>query len=201
MLDFDITTIIISCVILIISLFYIKRRKKVENIYLMFYSIFFIYLIGVLKYTIFPIPLDPFMREVMSKEKTFLNGINLIPFHFKSINYLLHKQVILNIILSIPFGFGISYITKISKKKLVKFSILFGVIIEAIQLLISLLLGYTYRYIDINDVILNFIGVIIGYFIFKLFSIVFIKLIQKFDLELNPISKYVYTVAEDAVEG
>lgn len=197
MLDFDILSITIGIVILTISLIYMKYKMKFENEYLLFYSIFFIYLLGVLKYTIFPIPLDPFMAEVMSKETTFLDGINIIPFNFKSVNYLMHRQVFLNIILSMPFGFGISYITKITKNKLLILSGLFGITIEGIQLLISLILGFTYRYIDINDVILNFIGVLIGYYIFKIFSMIFIRIIKKNKIELNSILKYIYRIAEE----
>ncbi|MBS4539383.1 VanZ family protein [Clostridium sp. D2Q-11] len=200
MVDFDKLTMTISLVILFLSLIYIKKKKRVTNVYLIFFSIFFIYLIGVLKYTIFPIPLDPFMREVMSRETTFLNGVNLIPFNFKSMEYLLHNQILLNIILSIPFGFGISYITKISKKKLLSYGIFFGVIIELTQLIISLILGYTYRYIDINDVILNFVGVIIGYFIFKAFAMIFIKIVEKFNIKLDSILEYIYNISKYSIE-
>lgn len=192
MLDFDILTVIISLTILIISLFFIKYKRKVPNVYLVYFSIFFVYLIGVLKYTIFPIPLDPFMKEVMLKETTFLDGINLIPFMSPPS----FKQTILNMVLSMPFGFGISYITRISKKKLILLGVSFGIIIELLQLMISLLIGFTYRSIDINDVIVNFIGVIMGYLIFRLFSTAIIKYVDKFNLELDPISNYAYIVAK-----
>lgn len=199
MIDFDILTIIIGIVILIILLVYLKIRIKVENVYLVFYSIFYLYLMGVLKYTIFPIPLDPYMAEVMSENTTFLNGINLIPFIFKATEYLIHKQVLLNIVLSIPFGFGISYITKVSKSKLIVLGLLFGVAIEGLQLIISLTIGYTYRYIDINDIVFNFIGTLIGYCIFRFFSIVLIKVVKKFSIELNFILEYIYKIGEEAI--
>jgi glycopeptide antibiotics resistance protein len=44
----------------------------------------------------------------------------------------------------------------------------FGLIIEAVQLIIGLLLGYPYRVTDINDVIANALGVWLGFALFGL---------------------------------
>lgn len=38
-----------------------------------------------------------------------------------------------------------------------------GVVIEAVQGLLNLLLGYTYRTVDINDIIFNFTGALLGW--------------------------------------
>lgn len=195
MLDFDIITVILSGVILLLILIILKYKYQRNTIYLLFFTIFYIYLVNVLKYTIFPIPLDPFMAKVMSEGRNFTDGINLLPFNFPSIEYFLHKQVPLNVILSIPFGFGISYILKMSKKKLVVSSILFGLIIELAQLVISLFLSFTYRYIDINDVILNGLGIYIGYFLFRVFSCLYVYWVKKYNIKLNPLLKFLYTVS------
>ena len=40
--------------------------------------------------------------------------------------------------------------------------------VEFLQYLISLLIGYTYRSSDIDDVILNIVGAVIGFSMFKL---------------------------------
>ncbi|WP_068725550.1 VanZ family protein [Tepidibacillus decaturensis] len=165
----------------------------------MFLSIFYIYLLYVLKYTIFPISISGSMVEIFREELAFSTGINIIPFNFDSINYLLSKQVFYNILLSIPFGFGISYIISINRKKLIFFGIMFGIIIEGLQLLISLFLGFPYRSIDVNDLILNFIGTIIGYKIFKIYSFLFIMSVKKFDIKLNTLLEYIHKVSEKAV--
>lgn len=190
--------ILISFIIFIFSIFYMKKQKNANNVYLVFFSIFFIYLVGVVKYTFFPIPIDGHMRQIMIEETNFLEGINLIPFKFKDWSYLLHRQIFLNILLSMPFGFGVSYVIKISRKKIFLQAILFGVIIELIQLILSVLIGFTYRYIDINDVILNFIGVIIGYFLFKVFSFIFILFAKKINVDENPILKYIHNISKQS---
>jgi len=42
-------------------------------------------------------------------------------------------------------------------------ALLFPLAIELSQLAISLLLGYSYRFTEVDDVILNFIGVLLGF--------------------------------------
>ncbi|WP_432408171.1 VanZ family protein [Wukongibacter sp. M2B1] len=196
MIDFDIVTIIIGILILAVLCSYIKFATKKANIYLFFFSIFYIYLIYVLKYTIFPIPLD--MAEVFKDNSVFTDGINVIPLKNISFQSLLEKQVLYNILLSVPFGFGIAFITKITKKKLLLVSVLFGIIVESLQLLVSLYLEYTYRIIDINDIIFNFMGVIVGYCIFKFFSILLIKFVDKNNFKLDAFSSYIYNISKES---
>ncbi|WP_081943448.1 hypothetical protein [Caloranaerobacter azorensis] len=114
MIDFDISIIIIGLVLLSILYIYFKFVMKKENVFLLFFSIFYFYLLISIKYTLFPIPIT--MAKVVRNETAFLSGVNLIPFNYKSVNYLLSKQVIYNILLSVPFGFGIPYITKLNRK-------------------------------------------------------------------------------------
>ncbi|SHH34089.1 VanZ like family protein [Caloranaerobacter azorensis DSM 13643] len=147
MIDFDISIIIIGLVLLSILYIYFKFVMKKENVFLLFFSIFYFYLLISIKYTLFPIPIT--MAKVVRNETAFLSGVNLIPFNYKSVNYLLSKQVIYNILLSVPFGFGIPYITKLNRKKLVILAISFGTIIESLQLIISLFLK--------SDTILSYI--------------------------------------------
>lgn len=191
------STIIIGIILLIILCVFLRKIKNKDYIYLFFLSIFYIYLLFVLKYTIFPVPLNSHMLEIMRKNSAFLSGINVIPFKISSIKYFISIQVIENIILSTPFGFGISYITKLTKKKMILLGILFGVIIEAIQLIISLFLRYTYRVIDVNDVIFNFIGVFFGYSLFKIFALLFVKFVEKYNISLNTFLNYIYKVSKN----
>jgi glycopeptide antibiotics resistance protein len=66
-----------------------------------------------------------------------------------------------------------------------------GVGIELLQLLISLILRYPYRVIDINDSILNAVGVLIGYGFFRLFSWGFISMTNRFKLEHRGLIAYI----------
>jgi len=199
LIDFDLLSIIIGVTILFFLCIFLKVKKKKDNIYLLFFCIFFMYLLYVAKYTIFPIPISGGYADIMRKEASFMSGINIIPFKSYSLHYLVSRQVLYNILLSIPFGFGISYLVNINKKKLAISATLFGVVIESIQLIISMLLGFTYRSIDINDIIFNFLGVIAGYFLFIVYSFFFIKFINKSNTESNSLFKYMYNISIGAL--
>jgi glycopeptide antibiotics resistance protein len=47
------------------------------------------------------------------------------------------------------------------------YSAIFAVTIETLQLAISLLYGFAYRVIDVNDVLLNLSGAMLGYALLK----------------------------------
>ncbi|WP_420488141.1 VanZ family protein [Gottfriedia acidiceleris] len=70
--------------------------------------------------------------------------------------------------------------------------LLIGVIIESLQGLIALLNGFSDRVVDLNDVIFNFSGTLIGYCIFKLFSYLFRLSVKKANLKLNSLLKHIY---------
>ena len=117
----------------------------------------FVYLMMVIEKTLFPI-------EFIDLEYNIWDRINLVPFSEG-----LTQNGILNIIMTVPFGFLIPCIYKdISAKRMLLLSAFIGVIIESLQLGIALIAGFTFRIIDIDDVIFNFIGSIIGYGIYLL---------------------------------
>lgn len=99
---------------------------------------------------------------------------NFIPFHeifryeFGSV-YFLHN-VLGNIILFIPFGYFVSHIMA-SKKPYAMFiiSIITSVVIEFTQLKIG-------RTFDVDDIILNLIGAILGYIVYLLIDLLERKL-------------------------
>ncbi len=66
-----------------------------------------------------------------------------------------------NFVMLMPLGIFLQYYTKDLKSRLVDI-ILFAVSIETIQFIIGLLIGYNYRCIDIDDVILNSAGGILS---------------------------------------
>lgn len=94
-------------------------------------------------------------------------NLNLVPLVNLTIQDL--ETSLLNVLMTIPFCFGLPFITKCTFKKIVIAGLLFGVIIESLQGAIGLLNSYTFRVVDINDVLFNFTGTLIGYCIFKLF--------------------------------
>src|SRR6185295_10357703 len=76
------------------------------------------------------------------------------------------KTSLLNILLLIPFGFGLPFITNFRMKKVIIIGALFSFSIELLQLITGLLAQITFRVADINDLIFNTIGVAIGYILF-----------------------------------
>lgn len=116
---------------------------------------------------------------------------NFIPFNPKKIAV---RTSMLNILLTLPFGFGLPFVTKINFKKMFILGILLGCILESLQLVVALIVGFTFRYVDINDVIFNFCGVILGYTLFKIFIFAFKLSIHKLNIRLNSFLKYIYEI-------
>lgn len=73
-----------------------------------------------------------------------------------------------NIIIFIPIGFIISYLYKLDTKYIILIGFLLSLFIELFQLLLP-------RWTDIDDIILNTLGVYIGYLIYKLYVRIYNK--------------------------
>jgi glycopeptide antibiotics resistance protein len=74
------------------------------------------------------------------------------------------RQIVLNVIMMIPFGFLMPMVKKKSLFSCTVHTILFSLSIELLQPLINGI-----RSADVTDVITNTIGGIIGYLLYKLF--------------------------------
>lgn len=183
LIDFDGLTIIIGIVIYILICIFIHKKYKKEKIYYVFSTIMFCYFMCIAKMTLFPIVMIGLPANI--KE-----SINIIPFH-NGIN----RTDILNLIMTIPLGIGIPFITKINNiKKILLLGLCFGLGIETIQYLETFLTkGFSHRIIDINDVIFNFTGTVIGFFVLYVFSRLFIKMKEE---NLNAFWKHVYKTCD-----
>lgn len=183
LIDFDGLTIIIGIVIYILICIFIHKKYKKEKIYYVFSTIMFCYFMCIVKLTLFPIVMIGLPANI--KE-----SINIIPFH-NGIN----RTDILNLIMTIPLGIGIPFITKINNiKKILLLGLCFGLGIETIQYLETFLTkGFSHRIIDINDVIFNFTGTVIGFFVLYVFSRLFIKMKEE---NLNAFWKHVYKTCD-----
>ena len=102
--------------------------------------------------------------ELVTSRDVWLSGTNLIPFKeilrypVGSTNF--YRQVIGNIVLFIPFGFFATYYTKINRLGSISFiTFLVSLTIEVVQ-------KYIGRSFDIDDIILNVVGGILGFLIF-----------------------------------
>ena len=154
--------------------------RKHNYSYLLFFSIFWIYLIFGIDKVFFPIEVSGIFADSM-RQRPILSSVNLIPFYFGQYGLTARglTSYAYNILLTLPFGFGLNFITRVYFKALPKISVIIGLGIEFIQLIISLLLRYPYRVIDINDSLFNIIGILIGYGLFKVFARMYLKMTQR----------------------
>ena len=90
---------------------------------------------------------------------------NFIPFkemlRYRIFSNLFFKNVVGNMIMFLPYGFFTSYFLKLDRKKtIIYLSLLVSCTIEFTQLLIG-------RVFDVDDIILNVLGGLFGYFIYR----------------------------------
>ena len=167
-------------------------RLKKSLAYLIFFTIFYIYMVKVLAYTLFQfqslILLKYLMPDLILNGQTAGKDINLIPFITLTPQDL--KTSLLNILLLVPFGFGLPFITNYRMKKIVVMGALFSILIECMQLITGFLAKMTFRIADINDVIFNTLGVAIGYLLFVGFVHIYRHISPNWEIATNPILQY-----------
>lgn len=176
-------SIIIISISLIIFIFQLVKRRisGLNFVYLLFFTIYISSLVSV---TIFPFPIQKFLIETMTEDQLGLKH-NFIPFkiffdamRFGSLSFgltILLKQVVGNIILFLPMGFVLPMIfTNLQTiRKVILIGLLVSLSIELLQALAGLWIGYNYRAADIDDLIFNVLGTVIGFLIWKLLYKVF----------------------------
>jgi glycopeptide antibiotics resistance protein len=147
---------------------FLRVTKKKSVVYLLFFTIFYIYLYKVLDYTLIQFQslllLKHFIPGLMLNGVTAGESFNLIPLVTLTIGDL--RTSLLNILLMVPFGFGLPFIANSSAERTVVTGALFSIVIELLQLITGLTAKTTFRIADVNDVIFNTAGVAIGYLLF-----------------------------------
>lgn len=152
----------------------IKKNKSLK--YHIIFLAFYIYIIIVIDKVFLPIPIDKISIEGLRLTSSNIPIINIVP--TKSIidiikfTGILSIQIVGNIVLFIPLGFLLPCIcNRISSTiKVLKISSMISLSIELLQLLGSLIYKATYRFADIDDIILNTLGALIGFIILKLIN-------------------------------
>lgn len=154
---------------LLIRFNYIKRNKKFINLYHEFaLAMLSVFTVGLLSQTIIPKYIFEDGKIVIIKSG--FHETNLIPFkviietYFETfvnnnINYFL-INFLGNIIMFIPFGFIIPLLWNISNKKVIIIGFSISLFIEVCQL-------FLIRGTDIDDLMLNTLGVVVGLLIYK----------------------------------
>lgn len=178
---------------LAITLIVLWKQKKNFS-YPLFFSVFWIYLIGVASVVVFPIHIpDGDLYSAFSLQ------VNLVPFNFGSCDPLILclRNVYENILLTIPFGLGVSFIANIKPRNILWMALAVGLAFEILQLVISLVVRSSFRVVDINDVLLNAIGVLIGYGLFRIFGKFYSAATHKFQIRYRHIFAYIYDVVHN----
>jgi glycopeptide antibiotics resistance protein len=158
-------------ILVLIAVLAILRRRLHSLPYLAFFSIFWVYIMVGLDKTLFPIQINGTFVDVMRQAPLF-SQVNLMPFYFSKYGLSPggYFGILDNILLTIPFGFGLNFIRRLRPKDILWLSFAVGFGIESVQMLVTLILRYPYRVVDINDVWLNAVGVLIGYGLFRIFA-------------------------------
>ena len=167
--------ILISLVVLI-PVFWVMNKIRFHNTKdTMLYFIFAVYLSAV--YLFVGLPTLSFMRFELS--------LTLIPFLPMMADI---RNTILNIFLFVPLGIMLPFLWK--RYSPLKNTIIFGF---GMSLSIEVLQILTYRATDINDVIANTLGVVLGYYIFRGTSHI-IPSVSKFARNKNDVSVIILSV-------
>lgn len=109
--------------------------------------------------------------QVVTIQDVSFGGANIIPFkeifRYDVGSYLFYKNILGNVLLFLPFGIMACYILKIKRvSTMIILSLISSFSIEITQLYIG-------RVFDVDDVILNVLGSVIGFYLFKLLEKIF----------------------------
>lgn len=172
---------------------FLRLKKGKGLVYLLLFTVFYAYFFKVLDYTLFQFQslllLRHFMPGLMLRGVAAGESVNLVPLVTLTLEDL--KTSLLNILLMVPFGFGLPFITDLRMKKVLIVGALFSIGIELLQLVTGLMARLTFRVADINDVIFNTIGVAIGYMLFVGFVRICRRLAHEGIASTNPIVRHV----------
>lgn len=108
---------------------------------------------------------------VTNGDVSSVHGVNVTLFkeltRYQIGTKLFYRNIIGNIIMFIPFGFFTSYYLKLNKKRTIFYlTFIVSIVIELIQLKIG-------RAFDVDDIILNMVGSMLGYLLYRAMDKVF----------------------------
>ena len=203
MLEFIPVPLLIGFTFLVFSLVVLWLRKS-SFCHLLFVFLFGLYLLDAIRLTVFPIPLPEGLGGIGSRSPIIeiVSRVNLIPLNFgglfSSSPGVIYENLVGNLLLTLPFGFGIHFIagtkTRIGVKPFLWLAILPGMAVEITQLAVSLLVGASYRGVDINDVLLNIVGAWIGYALFQIFTWAYLAFARRFAIRPGGILAFIYAI-------
>ncbi len=160
-------------IILVISA---KRRVSSKKHVIIFLT--FVYCLAVISVTLFPLPVQKSVLErrrspdYPNPKHNFVPIVDLVKVarlgNFRTVARVFGG----NILLFIPLGALLPVLNRRfnNLQSIFLSGVLGSVTVEGLQLLISLVLGFNYRTVDVDDIILNTSGAIIGYGFLRLLA-------------------------------
>ncbi len=145
-----------------------------------------VYFFNLISVTLFPMPIDANLIKDMKDETyiPFVSGNNFIPFYFfvdvyhEGLQYYVIRSLGGNLILLLPIGLLFPFLfAKLNNvKRILLTGFFISLFIELIQLSFSVYIGSIYRSFDVDDLILNTLGTLIGYWFFYILRMLYEKL-------------------------
>lgn len=183
MLKFEPIGLLIFIVSLIFSIVIAIRQKK-TFLELFCFNVFVVYILAVISITLFPMPVFEsslkYLRETMQHTNNFVPFKSMYQiFSIKELHIII-RQLGGNLCMLAPLGIYLPL--TFNKIKSFKHTLLIGIAIavgiELIQLSIGAIARYNYRSFDVDDIILNVLGVCIGYLVYLIIRPIYNKLLQ-----------------------
>jgi glycopeptide antibiotics resistance protein len=185
-IDFDLRTVALFIALFFPIAAFLYWHKKMEFVRIIFLWIFYACIVSIFSRTMLPFYFDESIRQIVGQN--VWSQINIIPFVLMGTEVL--KTSLLNILLFIPFGFLLPFVRKTRFREAFVAGLLLSISIEIFQFLSAFISGFTFRYIDINDILFNVLGASIGFGLFRLFARLFRKAVEKDLLEHNALFAY-----------
>lgn len=159
---FEIYLKIFPLMVVITAFIVFTNEKKIRPLYFLGCQALVLYLICLIEVVLFPLPTAEKIAAMNGYEGQF------IPFKFiadiakdRTMESVL--QVILNILMTIPFGFFLKFFLNIKRRNIIIMTFLLSLIIEFAQLT-GLFFTYpgSYRLFDVDDLFMNTLGGFLG---------------------------------------
>lgn len=198
-LQFDDSTVHLTplaflALLVVLALAWHKQRSVS---YVLCAFVFGVYLLFAVDKIFFPLNLGAVYADDLRAVR-LSSLVNLVPFNFNfsELPSLVLIQIFQNVLLTVPFGFSISFLAHIPARRVLWLALAVGLGIELIQFVLSALLkiAIPLRVADVNDVLLNTLGVLIGYGGFRLFASLYQWVTRRLHIRHRGLSAYIYAV-------
>jgi glycopeptide antibiotics resistance protein len=150
--------------------------RKRGWVYIVGITLFGLYTLALVDMMFFPFRIPQGWPASVSRDEVtniLANSLNLIPFNFGRlftdaalgrVSYrMVFWQTAGNILITIPFGLGTGFLTKLRGWRILLVALGTGFSLEGMQFIFILLGVGNAHVIDINDLLLNALGVLVGY--------------------------------------